>query len=80
MLIGDYMSIPLKRDIPNWTVIDDVKTKYHDIVTFKKGFWAISIGDHKISNIENYLIVLFMGFGFLRVIDMLIYIERYNKH
>lgn len=77
MFIGDMLTIPVKRNIPEWNILDDVKQKYHNIAV-KPDFWSISIGDHKISNIENYIIIVLMGFGFLRLLDLLIYMERYK--
>jgi hypothetical protein len=78
MLVGDYMTIPVKRNLPEWNILDDVKTKYHNIISVKPDFWTIRIGDHKITNIENYIIFVLMGFGFLRLIDLLIYMEKYK--
>ena len=79
MLIGDFMTIPNKRNIPGWNILDDIKVKYHNIVSVKKDFWVISVGDHKISNIEYYIIVLLMGWGFLRVIDLLFLMKKYKN-
>ncbi|PNX49475.1 MAG: hypothetical protein BV457_01570 [Thermoplasmata archaeon M9B1D] len=78
MIIGDYLTIPVKRSLPEWNILDDVIEKYHNIGV-KKDFWVISVGDSKISNIENYIIFVLMGFGFLRVIDLLFYMKKYNN-
>lgn len=78
-IIGDYMTIPQKRNIEGWNVLEDIKTNYHNIITEKKGLFDISIGDSKITGIELYIIVLFGGFGFLRLIDFLYYMEKYNN-
>lgn len=74
MLIGDYMSIPHWYNIDNYskvTAFFDAKyiNVYHD-------YWKICIGDGKITQIEYIIIMLFMLWGMLRLIDLLRFMER----
>lgn len=40
--------------------------------------WSISLDDGKISNLENSIIWVFMLWGFLRLIDIMRFLEKYK--
>ncbi len=68
MLIFDYFSLPKKNEEPDWYV----GKSYWENKFIKKDFDAtLSIGDHKISNLENIIIWVLMLWGFMRTIDLL---------
>lgn len=67
MLISDYMTLPKRREDPNWWA---GKERFEKYVT-KNFSWRISPGDRFISNIENIIIWILMLWGFLRCIDLL---------
>lgn len=76
MLIGDYVNLPHTYEIDNYSpVVEYFNAKY---VTVYPDYWEISVGDGKITNIEHIIIMIFMLWGFLRVIDLLRFMEKYK--
>lgn len=77
LLISNYVNIPKRGGDPNYIYGFNFETYY---TREYPDFWRIDLGtDHKITNIENIIIWIFMFWGFLRVIDLERILERYKK-
>ena len=83
LLINNFMNIPVKgsydfiKNNPDYIRGFDYSFYYE--VDYPD-FWVVDLGnDHKITNIENIVIWIFMFWGFLRVIDLQRILENYKK-
>jgi len=77
-LIFNYMDVPRLRDRRDYIFgIDDYK-EYNNVV-HKKFDWSISFNDNKISNMEHIIIYICMLWGFLRLIDLMRFLEKYKN-
>jgi len=76
MLVGDYLNLPHKHEIVNYSpTVEFFNAKY---VNVYPDYWKISVGDGKITQIEHIIIFIFMLWGFLRIIDLLRFMEKYK--
>jgi len=75
VLILNYMDVPK---------ISEKRDFIYGISNYEYGIhksfdWSINVFDKKISNIENIIIYISMLWGFMRLIDLIHFLEKYKK-
>ena len=78
ILMPNYLDVPRISD--NHTFKYGIDT-FNDprVVVKNPDFFVISFSDKKITNIENIIIYIFMLWSFLRLIDLIYFLEKYKK-
>ena len=74
VLIINYMNVPKISEKRDYIYgISNYEYRVH-----KSFDWSINFFDKKISNIENIIIYICMLWGFMRLIDLLYFLEKYK--
>ena len=76
IITPEYVTIPRRDHNPYWFAGEDV---FKARINYNPYFWEFSIGNKRLSNLENMIVFLFMLWGFMRMIDIMRLFIRDDK-